>query len=63
VFSEISDGWIGLSDVAIEETYVWEDGTTGTYRNWDNDMGEPTADVGVEVYDCTKLGFGGFWSI
>jgi len=63
VYSEISDGWIGLSDVATEETYVWEDGTTGTYTNWDNDMGEPTADSGGEVYDCAKLGFDGFWSI
>ncbi len=35
-----SDWWIGLNDVAVENTHVWVSGSTSTYRAWQT--GEPS---------------------
>jgi len=29
-----SDTWLGLNDIAIENKFVWSDGTDSAYRNW-----------------------------
>ena len=39
--------WIGLTDAAVENTFVWQDGDPSTYRNWDG--GEPNS-AGDEDY-------------
>ena len=49
--------WIGLSDTAVEGTYVWTDGLEATYTDWDN--GEPSA---LRNEDCVRLISGvGVW--
>ncbi|XP_020893695.1 C-type lectin lectoxin-Thr1 [Exaiptasia diaphana] len=45
----ISQFWIGLSDLAEEGTFVWSDGTNSSYTNWSN--GEPNDHDDNE--DCT----------
>ena len=35
-----SDWWIGLNDIAVENTHVWVSGSTSTYRAWQT--GEPS---------------------
>ena len=35
-----SDWWIGLNDLAVEDTHVWVSGATSAYRNWQS--GEPS---------------------
>ena len=32
--SKNSKTWIGLTDVASENTWIWESGSTSTYRKW-----------------------------
>ncbi len=32
--SSVTEFWIGLSDVTMEGTFVWMDGSTSTYSNW-----------------------------
>lgn len=52
-------GWIGLSDTAVEGTYRWVDNTVlGTYRNWAT--GEPNDYGGNE--DCIAMYVGGTWN-
>ena len=33
--------WIGFNDIAVEGTYLWVDGTTWSYTNWNT--GQPVA--------------------
>ena len=33
--------WIGLNDIDNEDTFVWKDGSTDTYRNWIDNPVEP----------------------
>jgi len=47
--------WIGLSDQAREGTYVWSDGTSGSYRNWY--PGDPS---GREAADCVLMYSGNY---
>ena len=42
---------IGLNDIETEGTFVWSDGSSSSYRNWDDD--EPNDDLGNE--DCTHV--------
>jgi len=42
--------WIGLTDQATERTFVWADGTSGSFENWY--PGEPGAG---EARDCVFL--------
>lgn len=45
------DVFIGLSDTAIEGTFVWSDGSTVAYTNWED--GEPDDDYAMG--DCVIL--------
>ncbi|GAB4296591.1 MAG: hypothetical protein Kow0090_11720 [Myxococcota bacterium] len=72
VSNNIGDrSWIGFSDVAVEGTFTWVDGTVGyihvpqqffTYTNWNG--GEPNDAGGGE--DCTEMypswWAGGIWN-
>ncbi len=53
------EAWIGLTDLAEEGVWAWEDGTPADYTRWW--WGEPN-DVGGE--DCVATGFGawGWWN-
>ena len=44
-------GWIGVSDMTTEGTFVWVSGATDTYRNWTS--GEPNDSGGNE--DCGEI--------
>ena len=46
-----SDIFIGLNDSKTEGTFVWSDGSTVTYANWE--LGEP--DDGYNMSDCVVL--------
>jgi hypothetical protein len=49
------NAWFGLSDIAVEGTYVWVDGTPYSYTNWS--PGNPSDSGGNE--DCGHLLAGG----
>lgn len=50
--------WIGLNDIDIEGTFVWEDNTSPlVYENWNS--GEPN-DYGDE--DCVEMRSGNVWN-
>jgi hypothetical protein len=44
------DGWIGLSDQAVEGTFVWIDGAPQDYLNWAS--GSPMTGVTGDAADC-----------
>jgi hypothetical protein len=55
--------WIGLNDVALEDTFVWADGTpVGSYQPWNTD--EPDdLDGTTPGADCVRmLPTSGLWS-
>ena len=52
------DCWIGLSDVSIEGTYVWIDGSESTYREWNS--GQPYS--GISYYDAVVQTSNGRWN-
>ena len=50
--------WIGFNDLDIEDTFVWTDGSSVIYTNWDDDPVAPndfgTQDCAVIEQDETK---------
>ena len=48
------DIWIGLNDKAVENSFVWSDGTVSPYRYWSDN--KPDGDS-----DCTKMISSGKW--
>ena len=49
-----ADWWIGLNDRAVEDTFVWQSGSTATFRRWSG--GQPN-DFGGQ--DCVTIDNGG----
>ena len=43
------DVWIGLNDKSVENSFVWSDGTTCLYRQWDDKQPSRSAS------GCTKM--------
>jgi len=52
------DAWIGFSDEAQEDTWIWVDGTPVTYTNWGGNA--PNDGAGGE--DCGEMLDGGEWN-
>ncbi|CAM9994962.1 unnamed protein product, partial [Heterosigma akashiwo] len=50
--------WIGLNDESTEGTYMWADGTSVSYTNWNS--GEPN-DYG-DSEDCVEMTSSGGWN-
>ncbi|CAN5783070.1 hypothetical protein BH11MYX2_BH11MYX2_24790 [soil metagenome] len=50
--------WLGLSDQAVEGTFVWTDGTPLGFTAWSS--GEPNDDLGRE--DCVEMWRAGQWN-
>ena len=55
------DRWIGGSDGATEGTFVWEDGLTWEYANWEGGTATSTNDASK---NCVKIkhASGGRWA-
>lgn len=51
--------WIGYSDLAVEGSFVWADGTPNGYTNWNS--GEPNNSGGTEDW-AEFLGSNGKWN-
>ena len=49
--------WIGLNDINAEGTFVWADGSSNSYRNWDSN--QPDDNVGNQ--DCALMSVQGYW--
>jgi hypothetical protein len=59
VFSNLTyEAWIGFTDEALEDTWVWIDGTATGYTNWA--AGEPNNIAGGE--DCGEMRDLGQWN-
>ena len=54
----ISNAHIGYSDAASEGSFVWQDGSSSTYTNWQS--GEPSNTNGIEDY--VAISAGGSWN-
>jgi hypothetical protein len=52
-----SNYWIGLNDINVEGTFVWVDGSTSSYRQWDTD--EPN---NSQNEDCGELLANRYWN-
>ena len=50
--------FLGFNDIDNEGTFVWDDGSTSTYTNWNG--GEPNDAGGSE--DCAQTFASGRWS-
>lgn len=50
--------WIGLTDEAVEGTFVWDDGSKLEYSGWN--IGEPNDYRAAE--DCVQIRKGGGWN-
>jgi hypothetical protein len=55
--------WIGLNDLMSEARWVWENGSNGTWRNWNAATGEPNGGSALypEDEDCAYLVSQGTW--
>merc|ERR1711970_1662956 len=47
------DTWIGLNDIAVDETFVWQDGSSASYTNWFG-TGNPISPANTNV-NCVKM--------
>ena len=45
--------YIGATDLAVEGTFVWEDGSPLVYTNWN--LGEPNNGTGLYEEDCAVI--------
>ena len=45
--------WIGLSDIANQDDWVWDDGTVYDYQNWGTN--QPSGKYGNSNEDCGEL--------
>ena len=52
--------WIGLTDAAVEGSFVWTTGEAVTYTNWAG--GEPNNGAGMEDYVLMNWAAGGVWN-
>ena len=52
--------WIGLTDAAVEGTFVWVSGEPVLYTNWRPTTGEPNDTNGGE--DRTEVSSSGYWN-
>ena len=52
--------WIGLSDEAVEDTFVWDSGATSTYSNWFT--GQPNNAAGNEHWVYMNQDAQGRWN-
>ncbi|XP_077423828.1 snaclec 6-like [Vanacampus margaritifer] len=43
--------WLGLSDAVLDDTYIWTDGTTNDFENFDTTNSEPDGTTG----DCVTM--------
>lgn len=46
--------WTGLNDISTEKEYVWSNGKTAVFTNWD--QGQPSVNLSSE--DCVVIGGG-----
>merc|ERR1712181_202908 len=46
------DTWIGLNDIDVDETFVWQDGSSASYTNWFG-SGNPISPANTNV-NCVK---------
>merc|ERR1711971_1396627 len=49
------DAWIGLNDIAVDETFEWQDGSSASYTNWFG-TGNPISPANTNV-NCVKMQF------
>lgn len=52
--------WMGLSDLNLEGSFVWESGSTSEYRNWSK--GEPNNCCGGENFAAFYIDHNGIWN-
>merc|ERR1712130_901156 len=50
-----ADAWIGLNDIAVDETFVWQDDSTASYTNWYG-TSNPISPANTNV-NCVKMQF------
>ena len=48
-----ANAWVGLTDQAVEGTFVWDHGEPVSYTNWAN--GEPNNGYGRDEEDCAAM--------
>ena len=49
--------WIGLNDKAVEDSFVWSDGTNSSYRHWSN------CQTNSGNSDCTRIESDSEWAV
>jgi hypothetical protein len=59
--SKVSAVWLGGADEKKEGTWVWVDGQTVKYDNWDRTSSQPNNALGVEHYIVLRVDKGGRW--
>ena len=55
----VSRCWIGLNDIDVQNTFVWADGSSSTYRRWSS--GEPNNVQGT-YEDCVEIWSSQHWN-